>query len=85
MLIIRSNGNSNDVIFTIKDTKWCVPVATISAKNNQKLSTFFSKGLERSVYWNEYKTQSENTDTTNKYIYFLESDFPGVNRLFVLV
>ena len=34
---------------------------------------------------NEYKTKSENKDTTNKYRYFLESNFVGVNRLLVLV
>ena len=36
------------------------------------------------MYWNEYETKSENKNTTNKYIYFLQSRFVGVNRLFVL-
>ena len=35
--------------------------------------------------WNEYKTKSENKNATNKYRYFLESNFAGVNKLFVLV
>ena len=43
------------------------------------------KEFKRSVYWNEYKTKSENKNTTNQYTYFLESIFVGVNRLFVLV
>ena len=34
---------------------------------------------------NEYKIKSENKNTTNEYRYFLESDFVGVSRLFVLV
>ena len=38
-----------------------------------------------SVYWNEYKTKSGNKNTTNKYRYFVESNFVEVNRLFVLV
>ena len=73
------------VIFTIKDTKLYVPVVTLSGKDNQKLSKLLSKGFERSVYWNEHKTKSQNKNTTNKYRYFLESNFVGVNRLFVLV
>ena len=35
------------------------------------------------MYWNEYKTKSENKNTTNKYIF--ESNFVGVNRLFLLI
>ena len=32
-----------------------------------------------------YKTKNENKNTTNEYRYFLEINFVGVNRLFVLV
>ena len=73
------------IIFTIKDTKLYIPVVTLSARDNQKLSKFLSKGFERSVYENEYQTKSENKNTTNEYRYFLESNFVGVNRSFVLV
>ena len=50
-----NNRDSNNVIFTIKDTKLYVPVVTLSPKYIQKLSKLLSKGFERSVYWNEYK------------------------------
>ena len=55
----KDNANSalNNIIFTIKDTKLYVRVVTLSAKDNQKLSKLFNKGLERSVFWNEYKTK----------------------------
>ena len=60
--VLYANGNNNsdadpnNTIFTIKDTNLCVvPVVTLSAKDNQKLSKLLSKGFERSVYWNEYK------------------------------
>ena len=80
------NGNDYDnIIFTIKDTKLYVPVETLSARDNQVLSKFLSKGFKRSVYWNEYKTKSDNKNTTNAIRYFLESNFVGVSRLFVLV
>ena len=61
--------------FTIKDTKLYVPVVTLSAKDSQKLSEPLSKGFERSLYWNEYKTESENKNTTNEYRYILKSNF----------
>ena len=65
----NDNGNNRDdkVNFTIKDTKLYVPAVTLSAKNTQKLSKLLSKGFGRSVYWNEYKTKSENKNTTNEY------------------
>ena len=80
----NNNGNPNRIIFTIKDTKLYVPVITLSPKHNQKLSKLFSKGFEKSVYWNECKPKSENKNTKNEYRYFLESNFVGVSRLFVL-
>ena len=49
------DANSNNVIFTIKDTKIYVPVITSSGKDNQKLSKLLSKGFDGSVYWNEFK------------------------------
>ena len=85
---VNDNDNDNDgnnIIFNINDTKLHIPTVTLSARDNQKLSKPFSKGFEKSVYWNEYKTKSENKDTTNEYRYFFESNFVGVNRLFVLV
>ena len=59
-------------IFTIKDTKFYISVVALSAKDIQKLLKRLSKRFERLVYLNEYKTKSENTNTTNEYRYFLE-------------
>ena len=81
---VNGNEHANNNIFTIKETKLYVPTVTLSARDNQKLSKLLSKAFERSVSWNEYKTKSENKNTTNEYRYFLESNFVGVNRLFVL-
>ena len=85
ILCFDNNNDNNSITFIIKDTKVYIPVVTLSARDDQNLSKFFSNGFERSLYWNEYKTESENENTTNKYRYFLESNFVGVNRLFVLV
>ena len=78
----NDHANANNITFTIKDRKLYVPVFTLSAKDNQKLSKLLSKGFERSVYWNEYKTKNENKSTANGY--FIESNFVGVKKLFVL-
>ena len=87
--ILATRGNFDDDtnfnnIFTIKGTKLYVPIVTLSPKDNEKLLKLFSKRVERSVYWYEYKTKNENKNTTNKYRNFSESNFVGVNRLFVL-
>ena len=49
--VLSAAGNENDnnrddkIIFTIKDTKLHVSVATLSARNKQKLSKILSKGI----------------------------------------
>ena len=63
--IINDNDNDNNIIFTIKYIKLYVPVVTLSARDNQKLSILLSKGFEISVYCNEYQTASVNKFTTN--------------------
>ena len=80
----NNDTNSNDIIFTIKYTKWFVAVVTLSARGNQKISKLLIKWFKRSVYWKEYKTKSKNKNTANEYRYFLEWNFVGV-KLFALV
>ena len=80
------NADANNLIFTIKEAILCsYRHFILSAKENQKLSKLLSKGFERSVYWNEYKTKSENKNTTNEYRYFNKSNFVGFNRSFALI
>ena len=66
----NTNTNCNNIIFTTKDTKSYASVVTVLAKDDQKLSKLLSKGYERSVCWNQYKTKSEKKNTTNEYRYF---------------
>ena len=42
---INENDTSNNILFTIKDTKLHVLVVTLSAKDNKKLLIPLSKGL----------------------------------------
>ena len=69
----------------MKDTKWYASVVTLSTRDDQNLSKFLSKGFEKLVYWNEYKTKSENKNKTIEYKYFLASNFNAINRLFVSI
>ena len=64
------NADANNLIFTIKEAILCsYRHFILSAKENQKLSKLLSKGFERSVYWNEYKTKSENENITKRIIF----------------
>ena len=71
------------ILFFVSKKLYIITI-TLSAKDNQKLSKILSERFERSGYWNKNKSKCENNDTTNKYRYFLKSNFIGVNRLFVL-
>ena len=61
------NANDDDIIFSIKDEKLYVPDVILSTKDNKELSKLASKGFERSVYWNEYKTKSDHQKVSKYY------------------
>ena len=42
-----NNTNSNNINFTMKDTKLYVPVVILSVRDNQKLLKLLSKGFKR--------------------------------------
>ena len=74
-------------VFIINDTKLYVPVVTLSKEDNKDFIEQRNKGVQRSIYWNEYKTKeiNENADANVfKYIN-LDPSFQDVNRLFVMV
>ena len=74
---LNNNDNDNndiDIISTIKNITLYTPVVTLSSRDIRKLSKPLSKGFERSVYWNEYKTKSENKNTTIQFRYFVKSN-----------
>ena len=86
--ILSSAGDN--ATFTITDTKLYVPIVTLSAEDNAKLSKLLSKGFKRSVYWNKYKLIPQKiveivANNEEKYIReLLDSSYQGVKRLFVL-
>ena len=82
MIVKIANTN---IVFTIKDTNLYVSVVTLSENDNQNLLNLLSIGFGKLVYWNKYKTISENKDLRNGYRYFLKSNIVPANRLFVMV
>ena len=82
-------GNANAIradsaTFKITDANLYVPIDTLSAKDNVKLSKLLGEGFERSIYWNKYKVTdnilAEITDNNEeKYIRELfDSIYQGV-------
>ena len=76
--------------FKITDAKLYVPIVTLSAEDNAKLSKLLSEGFKRSIYWNKYKVIDNilvqiATANEEKYIReLLDSSYQGVWRLFAL-
>ena len=82
---VLSTG-AGEMVFIINDTKMYIPVVTLSKEDNKDFIEQQNKGLQRPIYWNEYKTEGESkyADANNfKYI-SLDPSFQGVNRLFVM-
>ena len=80
------SNQAGAAVFIINDTKLYVPVVTLSKEDNKDFIEQQNKGFQRSIYWNEYKTnkQTENADANVfKYIN-LDPSFQGANRLFVM-
>ena len=50
--VLTTVANANKAIFKITDTKLYVPVVTLSAEDNVKLSKLLGKGFKRTIYWN---------------------------------
>ena len=72
-------------VFAKTDTKLYVPIVTLSAEDNVKLSKLLGEGFKRPIYWNQYKVIPNKTYSANGYIReLLDSSYQGVKRLFVL-
>ena len=81
---VKNDGvDSDNIIFTIKDTKLYAPAVTLSTNNNQKLSKHFSKEFERSVYWNKNNKKVRIKTPQTSIDIFLNQTLVRVNRLFV--
>ena len=81
-VICSGTGETN---FVIRDTKFYVPVVTLSTQDNAKLVEQLKSGFKRTINWNKYQSKV-STQIQNQYLDFLiDPRFQGVNRLFVLL
>ena len=85
-----NNTGADSATFKITDAKIYVPVVTLSAEDNAKLSKLLGEGFRRSVYWDKYKVIDNAVveiaaNNEEKYIrILLDSSYQGVKRLFAL-
>ena len=86
VLSSAAGADNNATSFKITSSKFCVPIVTLSTKDNVNLTKELNEGFKRSVYWNEYKSKIETkaADDTNVTRFPLDASFQGVNRLFAL-
>ena len=70
-------GNS---IFTITDAKLYVPIVTLSAEDNAKLSKLLTERFKRRVYWNKYKITPSKTYDEDDQRELSDSSHQGVKR-----
>ena len=81
---------ANTAIFEITDAKLYIPIVTLSAEDNAKLTKLLSKGFKKTVYWNEYQVIDNKVveiaaNNEEKYVReLLVSSWQGVKRLFFL-
>ena len=50
--------------FKITNAKLYVPIVTLSAEDNAKLSKLLSKGFKKPIYWNKYKVTDNKIEET---------------------
>ena len=88
---VDTNATGTDsATFKISDAKPYLPIVTLSAEDNAKLSKLLGEGFKRSIYWNKYKVIDNEVvgiaaNNEEKYIReLLDSSYQGVKRLFVL-
>ena len=75
---------TGETIFAITETKFYVPVVTLSTEDNAKLIQQLKSNFKRKINWNKYES-SVKTFAQNRYLnYLINPSFQGVNRLFVL-
>ena len=77
-------NNPTNATFKTKDTKFYVPVVTLSAENGNKLLEQLKTGFKRTIKWNKYRSEKSNQTKNNNLNYLIDPTFTNVNRRFVV-
>ena len=83
--VLIATGVPNQVAtFAITDTKFYVPVVTLSTQENTKFLQQLKSGFKRVINWNKYLSKPKLLAQNPNLNHLVEPSFQGVNRLFVL-
>ena len=83
-VLIATSVQNQAATFAITDTKFYVPVVTLSTQENTKFLQQLKSGFKRVNNWNKYLSKPELLAQIPILNHLVESSFQGVNRLFVL-
>ena len=82
-ICVLSNAAAQAATLAITDTKFYVPVETLSTQDNAKLLLQLKSGFKRTLNWNKYQSKVTK-QAVNLYIdYLVDPSFHGVSRSFV--
>ena len=84
MCSFASNIQAQNATFAITDTKFYVPVVTLSTQENTTSLQQLKLGFRRVINWNKYLSKPELLAQNPNLNNLIEPSFQGVNRLFVL-
>ena len=83
--VLIATGIQNQAsTFAITDTKFYVPVVTLSTQENTKFFQQLKSGFKTVINWNKYLSKPELLAQNPNLNHLVEPSFQGVNRLFVL-
>ena len=82
--LIATGIQNQNATFAITDTKFYVPVVTLSTQENTKFFQILKSGFKRVINWNKYLSKPELLAQNPNLNHLVEPSFQGVNRLFVL-
>ena len=82
-VLVAGTGVNQNPYFEITDTKFYLPIVTLSTQNNIKLLNQLESGFKRTNSWNEYLPKTTNQARNRCLDFINDPSFQGVNRLFV--
>ena len=78
-----ANNPPTGLEFQMTDTKFYVPVVTLSKENDIKLLEELKSEFKKTIKWNKYQLQMAIQNNNNNLNYLIDPTFTNVNRLFV--
>ena len=83
-VIVSTNAANQGATFTVTETRFDVPVVTLSTQDNAKLLLQLKSGFKRTTNWNKYLSKPELLAQYPNLSHLVEPSFQGINRFFVL-